>query len=983
MPALQQRQSSTRWPSADGEIAARIRRFDWGATSLGPTHTWPSTLRTIVDLALASRAPLLILWGSDLIQIPNDAFASLLSTTRIDCLGHPYVDCWPLTWSEHAREFSQVMSGATTEGPSVSLVLRRDDREGEIAITTSFSPVCDESGEVAGVLGVTSDSTECLRLQRTLRDIDARHSFLLDLNAALRTWSDPIEIQEVAARTLGKHLRADRVLYAELHSDAKERHYVIERDYTSASTASIAGRHSLSSWEAVARELTRGDTVAVDDIATDSRFFQAAKRSSLPAGLRAFVAVPLVRDGTLTAVLGVHQNQPRAWTKHELALVEETAERTWESVWRRRVESVLRESEERQSFLLKLSDAIRPLEDPIAVQEVATRLLGEHMHVDRVGFSELESNEEWMCVARDWHAPGAPSVVGRYRMDEFGKFFTRPLREGGFSVIEDAFTDPRVARATYTETWGAVYTRAAICYAVAKGGRLCACLFVHASAPRKWTDEEVKLVSDVSERTWEAVLRARSEAALRVSETRFRQFGNASSDAVWIRDAETLAMEYASPAVQTIYGVAPETILGDPKHWGALIVPEDRDAAFANLERARSGPIAHEFRVRRAHDGVFRWLRSTDFPLFDDQGHLQRVAGITSDVTEARQWTEHQSVLLSELQHRVRNIMAMIRSITARTSERAQSVAEYAALIGGRLLALARVQTLLTRGATNGVNIATLIRDEVDAQAEHEDQYEISGPDVAISPKAAEVLTLAVHELSTNALKYGALSVAQGRVSVSWNIQPKRGKSWLALKWLERGAPQAAHTPTMPQRRGFGIELIEGLIPYELGGVGRLTFAADGVQCFLEFPIKEGSSILETDAPKRATIFGGALDMSGQTNLTGQRILVVEDDYYLATDTARAIQGAGADVMGPCPNEEAALDKMNTTIPTGAVLDLNLGNGPSFELAKTLMERNVPFVLITGYDAKMIPEEFQDIARLQKPVTLKQIVNTLGEVLAR
>ena len=211
-----------------------------------------------------------------------------------------------------------------------------------------------------------------------------------------------------------------------------------------------------------------------------------------------------------------------------------------------------------------------------------------------------------------------------------------------------------------------------------------------------------------------------------------------------------------------------------------------------------------------------------------------------------------------------------------------------------RLLASARVQALLTRTANVSVGIRSIVHDEVSVQAQHEGQYVLDGPDIALSPKAAEVLTLAIHELATNAVKYGALSAATGRVTVRWSSFEKRGGAWLALDWTEEGVPgHPAPAPDTPRRRGFGSELIEGRIPYELRGRGQVTIEPGGARCHMEFPLQEGASILETGAPQRGTVFGGAIDMTGEPDLTGRCVLVVEDDYYLATDAARALRGGG------------------------------------------------------------------------------------------
>ncbi|MFJ7438732.1 HWE histidine kinase domain-containing protein [Methylorubrum thiocyanatum] len=500
--------------------------------------------------------------------------------------------------------------------------------------------------------------------------------------------------------------------------------------------------------------------------------------------------------------------------------------------------------------------------------------------------------------------------------------------------------------------------------------------------------EDLEAAEALAPAIWHALRAKRAELRLRESEERFRQFAEASSDVLWIRDAETLKMEFVSPALRTVYGLETDVLGSDVQRWAGHMLPEDRGRALQNLQRVAAGQsLLNEFRIKRPSDGAFRWIRSTLFPLRDEQGRVRRIGGLSSDMTEAKLLTGHQAVLMAELQHRVRNIMAVTRSIVARTGERAESVSEYASLVGGRLLTLARVQALLTRSANAGVPVATIVHDEIDAQALREDQYDLSGPEVELSPKAAEILTLAVHELATNALKYGALSVPEGRVRVRWTLFDKRGESWLGFDWAEDGVPGAetrnddrTEHPSMT-RRGFGRELIEGRLPYELGGRGRLEIGPEGARCRLEFPLRDGASILETDAPQRATVSGGALDMTGEADLSGHRILVVEDDYYLATDTARALQGAGAEVIGPCPSEEAARDALEEGAPAAALVDINLGSGPSFALAALLRERGVPFVFITGYDEGVIPPDFADVERLQKPVELKRVVQFVAETL--
>jgi GNAT superfamily N-acetyltransferase len=287
---------------------------------------------------------------------------------------------------------------------------------------------------------------------------------------------------------------------------------------------------------------------------------------------------------------------------------------------------------------------------------------------------------------------------------------------------------------------------------------------------------------------------------------------------------------------------------------------------------------------------------------------------------------------------------------------------------------------MLTRAANATVDLSTIVQDELSAQTTHARQFEVNGPAVALSPNAAETMTLAIHELTTNALKYGALSSRNGLVRVRWRVTEKRGTSWLEFDWREEGGPPQAVHPAA-RRRGFGSELITGRIPYELRGLGAYEIEAGGARCHLEFPLSDGASVLQTGAPAPTTVFGGATDMSGEADLSGKHVVVVEDDFYLATDTVRALRGAGAEVFGPCPNEAAARREIAGIELHGAVLDINLEGGRSFGLASELMAAGIPFIFITGYDQGIIPQDFAGVIRLEKPVEFKRIVGALAEVM--
>jgi PAS domain S-box-containing protein len=333
----------------------------------------------------------------------------------------------------------------------------------------------------------------------------------------------------------------------------------------------------------------------------------------------------------------------------------------------------------------------------------------------------------------------------------------------------------------------------------------------------------------------------RAEDALRESEARFRRFGEASSDILWIRDAETLRWEYLSAAFETVYGVELESALaGDTlRNWLDLIQPEDRDLALGKLRSvARGERVSLEYRIRRASDGQMRWLRDTMFPLMDDLGRVQRIGGIGEDVTDEKETADRMTVLVGELQHRTRNLMAVVRSIAQRTARGSRSLQDFKVKFGDRMDALARVQALLSRlKEADRVAFDELLRDEL--RAHQGARVTLEGPsDVLLRSSTVQVLAMAIHELATNAMKYGALAQPKGRLTVRWRLEPPGldERPRLRVEWTETGVtvPPASET-----QGGAGRELIERALPYQLDAETAYSLGEDGVRCVIRLPVSE------------------------------------------------------------------------------------------------------------------------------------------------
>ena len=218
----------------------------------------------------------------------------------------------------------------------------------------------------------------------------------------------------------------------------------------------------------------------------------------------------------------------------------------------------------------------------------------------------------------------------------------------------------------------------------------------------------------------------------------------------------------------------------------------------------------------------------------DEGGRIIGAFAVVVDIDELKRAEVRQAMLLAELQHRVRNSLAMVRSVVRRTMGSADSVEEAAELLDGRIDALARTQTLLTRAAGAGIDLEGLIREELLAQGADDARIMVKGPVVLLAAKAAEVLTLAMHELATNAAKYGAIG-SNGKLEVAWRVASRpKGPECLKLTWTELGVPIIA---AAARRKGFGTELIEQRVPYELNGQAEMKFRPGGLRVEISFPL--------------------------------------------------------------------------------------------------------------------------------------------------
>ncbi|MBI5941255.1 MAG: PAS domain S-box protein, partial [Caulobacterales bacterium] len=384
-----------------------------------------------------------------------------------------------------------------------------------------------------------------------------------------------------------------------------------------------------------------------------------------------------------------------------------------------------------------------------------------------------------------------------------------------------------------------------------------------------------------------------------------------------------------------------------------------------------------EYRMIRPDDGRLRWMQGAGVVVYDRDNTPLRVIGVVRDITDRKSEEEHRETLLAELDHRVKNVLAAVQSLAAQSARRTTSTEGFLSAFAGRLKAMASAHELLTATRWRGASLAHIAAAELGGLAPGQARWE--GPDVTLTARAANAVSLALHELATNAVKYGALSVESGRVEVTWTHPPGGG---FTLRWIESGGPRV----NPPERRGFGSTLLERVTGRELGGECRVEFRADGVRAVLEADaralaaVAEKAEAIETVGPTSPGASHGQAELA-HGGVEGLRLLVVEDAVLLAMELEAGLVEAGAVIAGSAADLAEAMTMLDLEIDA-AVLDANLNGESVAPLAAALRARGTPFVFATGYGERGAPEGF-DAPVVRKPYNVHQIVRALAEAIDR
>jgi two-component sensor histidine kinase len=412
------------------------------------------------------------------------------------------------------------------------------------------------------------------------------------------------------------------------------------------------------------------------------------------------------------------------------------------------------------------------------------------------------------------------------------------------------------------------------------------------------------------------------------------------------------------------------------------IIPQElqteEDEILAKLRRGER--IEHFDTVRMAKNGRRIAISLTISPIRDTAGNIVGASKVARDITERKRSEETQRLLFDELNHRVKNTLASIQAIASQSLRRAPNPNDFVSSFNGRLQALARAHDLLVQGELNGTTLTELIREQVALGSLDGSRISYSGPDVSLDARVAVQLALVLHELATNARKYGALSVPTGQLSIQWDVNIGARKE-VFLKWQERGVPNIK----APRSYGFGSTLIKKTIEANRGEA-VVHYGAEGLTCEITLPLQDERSESRTAVATknaRKTFWNDRGLKNRAVDLSGKRVLLIEDEPLVAMEMESELSSLGLEVIGPAAHVDSAKQLIADNVFEAALVDVNLNGTSVEEVAAALAQKGVPFAFATGYGRDALPEAFRDAPLLAKPVETGALIDVLSGLLSR
>lgn len=466
--------------------------------------------------------------------------------------------------------------------------------------------------------------------------------------------------------------------------------------------------------------------------------------------------------------------------------------------------------------------------------------------------------------------------------------------------------------------------------------------------------------------------RDRVATALRDSETRWRSIAETLPNLVWT-DLPDGQCDWLSSQWGKYTGIPEQELLG--LEWlNRVVHPDDRQRTMDRWQAACNDRAEYdlEYRIRR-HDGQYRWFKTRGVPLRNDAGEIVYWFGTCTDIEDIRSAEKREQQLLLEVNHRAKNMLGLVQAIARQSAF--GSLEDFLSRFEARLRALAASQDLLVKSGWKDVPFDALVRTQLAHFADSiGNRIDISGPSLQIKAAAAQTFGIILHELSTNAAKYGALSVPSGRIELKWHLAGGNGSGpAFQMRWAEWDVDGIKP----PQKQGFGSTVLQEFARASLAGQTSLQFNSSGLVWELKCPT---SNVADHLASPPDPAVGADPTVRAASN--GPRVLLVEDEALLAMEIVADLEENGIEVLGPAATVSAALAIVDKTPALDvAVLDVNLGSETSEAIARRLLDSGVPFVVVTGYSSEQLPSTLASGLLIPKPIDHAKLLSALKRLI--
>ncbi|MBR9807772.1 MAG: PAS domain S-box protein [Alphaproteobacteria bacterium] len=463
---------------------------------------------------------------------------------------------------------------------------------------------------------------------------------------------------------------------------------------------------------------------------------------------------------------------------------------------------------------------------------------------------------------------------------------------------------------------------------------------------------------------------------LQESQERFEALADNIPQLAWMANKEGLIFWYNKRWYEYT-----GTTLEEVKGWGwqKLHHPSHIDRVTTTIQHSwdTGEPWEETFPLRGA-DGKFRWFLSRALPVYDKEGELALWFGTNTDITDQKQHEEQIQFLMNEVNHRSKNMITLVQAIARQT---ASTHEDFMPRFSERMQSLASSQDLLVHSGWRGARVDEIVNSQL---AHFKDligtRIFLKGPHVRLTSAAAQSLGMALHELATNAGKYGALSNDTGTVTIAWNVL-RNGTGKFDITWSEEGGPPV----TTPERRGFGSTVIEKMARIAFGQPVNLEFLPEGVRWHLrsiDDRVFEDDFKSEDHVPQTEEMHAPAPIVPVPQNAKQiQRILVVEDEAIIAIDVAAALEDSGYEVIGPVGSVYEALQLLDKVQCHGAVVDVDLAGETADPVAERLMKAGIPFVTVSGSSRDTAGKAYENSPFLTKPILTQRLIGHMTNLL--